>query len=144
LKKFEIEALLSLLFSSGGESDLSAESAEVSVIVIAGSSEVEARGLLELARRLSNAPSIFRPAEGDSTGGGLLPSDIPLVLCMRVRSANSGPMGASSGFELRSVPRVRPIPALEDDMRRKSIGFASGGRWLELVGCVLFRLWRVE
>ena len=106
-----------------------------------GSSVVEVRGLPELARLFSKAPSILLPVdglEGDSIGGELLSSEIPPVSSMRVRSANSGPMGASSGLELRSVPRVRPMPALEEDMRRKSIGFASGGRWLELVGWVVF------
>ena len=72
----------------------------------------------------------FLPVEGlpgEPTGGEVLLSEIPPWLSLRVRSANSEPMGASSGFELRSVPRVRPIPALEDDMRRKSRGLASGG-----------------
>ena len=66
--------------------------------------------------------------------GDAASSDPALVFSMRVRSANSGPIGASSGFELRSVPRVRPIPALEEDIRRKSMGFASAGIWLVLVG----------
>jgi hypothetical protein len=71
-------------------------------------------------------------------GGEPVSSEIPPADTMRVRSANSGPMGASSGLELRSVPRVRPIPTLEEDIRRVSIGFASGARWLELVGWALF------
>ena len=61
-----------------------------------------------------------------------------------MRSANSGPIGASSGFELLSVPRVRPIPALEEDILRKSRGFASAGMWLVLVGWELLVGWRVE
>ena len=140
MKKFVIEARLSpRLSSTGGESDLSAGSPDVSVPGT-GSSVVEVRGLPELARLFSKAPSIPLLAdglEGDPIGGELLSSEIPPVLSMRVRSANSEPMGASSGLELRSVPRVRPIPALDEDMRRKSIGFASAGRWLELVGWVL-------
>lgn len=140
---FVIEPRLSPLLSSG---DLLAESIGASVVRM-GSSVVEVRGLPELARLFSNAPSIFLPLlglGGDPIGGELLPSEIPPELSARVRWANSEPMGASSGLELRSVPRVRPIPALEDDIRRKSIGFASAGMWLELVGWALLLLWRVE
>lgn len=109
-------------------------------VVTVGSSVVDVRGDPELPRRtLSNDPSTpFLGLVGEpAVGGEALPSEIPPVLASRVRSANSGPMGASSGLELRSVPRVRPIPALEEDMRRKSIGLASAGRWLELVGWAL-------
>jgi len=101
----------------------------------ATSALVDSRGLPDDARLFSNAPNIFRGLEGDPAVIGDPPSSDPAPeLSMRVRSANSGPIGASSGFELRSVPRVRPIPALEDDIRRKSMGFASAGIWLVLVG----------
>jgi hypothetical protein len=103
-----------------------------------GSSTVEVRGLPELARLLSNAPNILLLlvglVDGEPNGGEALPFEISPELPRRVRSANSEPIGASSGLELRSVPRVRPIPALDEDMRRTSIALASGGRWLELVG----------
>ena len=96
----------------------------VPVVALRGvSSAVELRGLPEpLGRLFSKAPKtlllVVGLVEGDPNGGELLPSDIPPVLRERVRSANSGPMGDSSGLELLSVPRVRPIPALEEDMRR--------------------------
>jgi hypothetical protein len=124
--KFTTEVRLSV-----GAVGLSSAMAEESAMT-AGSSEVEFRGLLELPRRLSNAASARLPTEELEE---VPSSDVPTS---RVRSANSGPIGASSGLELRSVPRVRPIPALEEDMRRKSIGFASAGTWLKLVGCELF------
>lgn len=107
----------------------------------AGSSVVEDRGLPELSRLFSKAASAFLPTvglEGDPIVGESLPSETPEVPSMRVRSANSGPIGASSGLELRSAPRVRPMPTLEDDIRRVSSGFASGLRWLELVGWGFF------
>jgi hypothetical protein len=88
----------------------------------AGSSFVDVRGLPELPRLLSNAPKtlflVVGLVDGEVIGGEALPFEISPVLASRVRPANSEPMGASSGFELRSVPRVRPIPALEEDMRR--------------------------
>ena len=85
------------------------------------SSTVEFRGLPELARLLSNAPNRFFLVvglPGEANGGEFVPSEVSPVLPVRVRVANSEPIGASSGLELRSVPRVRPIPALEEDMRR--------------------------
>jgi hypothetical protein len=117
-----------------GESDLSAEGESI-VSPGEGSSLEDCRGLPDEARRLSNEPKTFRGLEGDSAvGGDAAPSDPALLLPKRVRSANSGPTGASSGLELRSVPRVRPIPALEEDIRRKSMALASAGIWLVLVG----------
>jgi len=56
-----------------------------------------------------------------------------------VRCANSEPTGASSGFEDRSVPRVRPRPTFEEDMRLVSRGFASAGMWSVEVGWEDFR-----
>jgi hypothetical protein len=109
-------------FSSGDLSTAGAVSVGVVTVALGLDSSELCLGLPELARRLSNAPNTpFRPVfgeDGDPTGGGLLPSDIPPCESCRVRSANSVPMGASSGFEDLSDPRVRPMPALEEDMRR--------------------------
>ena len=121
-------------FSSGTGSLSSGSTAS---LVPTGSSAA----LPELGRRFSSEAKTALFPIGDSAGGDWPPSELP---ASRVREANSGPSGASSGFEPRSVPRVRPMPALEEDMRRKSIGFASGGTWLRLVGCELFDGNRVE
>jgi hypothetical protein len=86
------------------------------------SSLVEFRGLPELPRLLSNAPKtlflVVGLVDGEVIGGEAFPFEFSPGLALRVRPANSEPIGASSGLELRSVPRVRPIPALEEDMRR--------------------------
>lgn len=129
-----------LLSVSGGASPALASSAAIAESL--SSFDDIRTGLPELARLLSKAPKTLLFVGGDSAIAASSPSAPALE--SRVRSANSGPSGASSGFELRSVPRVRPMPALEEDMRRKSIGFASGGTWLRLVGCELFDGNRVE
>jgi hypothetical protein len=122
-----MEPRLSPRFSSGTVSSCLSATGLVAVLVpgvaLRGvSSTVEFRGLPELARLLSNAPNMLLLAvglvEGDPNGEEPFPSEISPVLCVRVRSANSRPRGTSSGLELLSVPRVRPIPALEEDMRR--------------------------
>jgi hypothetical protein len=90
------------------------------------SSAVEVLGLPELPRLPPKKLFLVFVGE-EPSGGEALPFEIPPMLEWRVRSANSDPMGASFGTEDLSVPRVRPMPAFEEDMRRKSMAGASAG-----------------